>query len=187
MVRTDMSFFGMINVGEAHCDDDCLFITPISTSLSISFIRVALCICGMGYGLPWYGVAPFISLIETGGRFQSPYVPSKSDSNSTSNESESSFSRCNGVRWVQLSLTIAGRFALSYLASSISNTLLVAFRVLIGSWAWHVLCLSALVTLGLICKLRIFLIGRRILSMVMVFSLKSNTAPISCKVCLPII
>ena len=29
--------------------------------------------------------------------------------------------------------------------------------------------------------------GKKILSMVMVFSLKSNTAPISCKVCLPII
>jgi hypothetical protein len=48
------------------------------------------------------------------------------------------------------------------------------------------LCLSALVTLGLSCKLTIFLIGRRILSIVMVFSLKSITAPILCKVCLPI-
>jgi hypothetical protein len=32
-----------------------------------------------------------------------------------------------------------------------------------------------------------FLMGRRISSMVMVFSLKSNTAPISCKLCLPMI
>jgi hypothetical protein len=52
MVRTVMCFFGIINVGEAHCDDDCLLITHIPTCLSISFIRVALCICGMGYGLP---------------------------------------------------------------------------------------------------------------------------------------
>ncbi len=49
------------------------------------------------------------------------------------------------------------------------------------------LCRNALVTLGLSCKLTIFLIGRRMLSIVMVFSLKSSTAPISCKVCLPII
>jgi len=52
IVRTVMSFFGLINIGEAHCDDDCLFITPIPISLLISFIRVALCICGMVYGLP---------------------------------------------------------------------------------------------------------------------------------------
>jgi len=39
----------------------------------------------------------------------------------------------------------------------------------------------------LTCRLTMFLVGQRILSMVMVFSLESNTAPISCKVCLPII
>jgi len=39
----------------------------------------------------------------------------------------------------------------------------------------------------LICRLTIFLMGKRILSMVMVFSLKSRTAPILCKLCLPII
>ena len=42
----------MMNVGEAHCDDACLFITPIEESLFISFIRVALCICAMRYSLP---------------------------------------------------------------------------------------------------------------------------------------
>ena len=47
-------------------------------------------------------------------------------------------------------------------------------------------CIGAMVTLGLSCKLTIFLIGRRILSIVMVFSLKSSTAPISCKVCFSI-
>jgi len=92
------------------------------------------------------GLAPSFISIETGGRFQSPSVPSKSSSNLNSNES--SFSHCDGVRWEQLSFTIAGRFALSYSASSISIALLVAFRVLIGFWASDVLCLSALVTLA---------------------------------------
>ncbi len=41
--------------------------------------------------------------------------------------------------------------------------------------------------LGLICRLLIFLMGSRISSMVIVLSLKSNTVPISCKVCLPMI
>ncbi len=103
MVRTVMSFLGIINVGEAHCDDDCLFSTPILSSLFISFIRVAF-------------------------------------------SNESSFSCCDGSRWEQLSFTISGRFALSYLASNISITLLVAFRVLTGSCAWTVLCYSVLVT-----------------------------------------
>jgi hypothetical protein len=47
--------------------------------------------------------------------------------------------------------------------------------------------LKALEMLGFSCRLLIFLMGRRISSMVMVLSLKSNTAPISCKVCLPMI
>jgi len=59
---------------------------------------------------------------------------------------------------------------------SIPLTRLVAYCVLIGSW----------VTLGLICRLTLFLVGQRILSVVMVFSLKSRTLPISCKVCLSI-
>ncbi len=52
VVCTDISFFGIMNVGEAHCDDDCSFSTPIDTNLLISFIRVALSICAIGYGLP---------------------------------------------------------------------------------------------------------------------------------------
>ena len=75
---TVISFFGIINVGEAHSDDDCLFSTPILSSLFIYFIRVAWCIYAMGYGLPRYGLAPSFFSIETGGRFQSPSVPSKS-------------------------------------------------------------------------------------------------------------
>ena len=82
---------------------------------------------------------------------------------------------------------MAGRSALSYLASSIVTTLLVGFRVLTGSWPRQVFCLNALVTLGLSCRLNIFLIGGMILSMVMVFSSKSRTAPMSCKLWLSII
>ncbi len=52
MVRTAISFLGIMNVEEAHSDDDCFFSTPIDTSLLISFIRVALCICAIRYGLP---------------------------------------------------------------------------------------------------------------------------------------
>jgi hypothetical protein len=48
-----------------------------------------------------------------------------------------------------------------------------------------VFCHSTLVMLGSSCSLIIFLMGERILSMVMVFSLKSRTAHILCKVCLP--
>ena len=128
-----MSFFGIINVEEANCDDDCLFITPMDTSSS--------CICGMGYGLPWYGLAPSFTSIEIGCWFQSPNVPSKSDSYLSNNES--SFSQCDGLRWEQLSLTMADRFALSYLASSISITFLVAFPVQTGSWPRQVFCHNA--------------------------------------------
>jgi hypothetical protein len=85
-------------------------------------------------------------------------------------------------------LTMLRRSALSYLASKISLTCLVALRVLTGSWAKFVFCLSALEMLGLSCRLLMFLMGKRISSIVMmVFSLKSSTAPKSCKVCLPMI
>ncbi len=48
--------------GEAHLDDGCRFSTPIIIRQSISLMRVALCIFGIGYGLPsctlWFlGVA----------------------------------------------------------------------------------------------------------------------------------
>ncbi len=163
----------------------CFFFTPIEHSLLISVIKVALCTCATGYGLPWYGLASSFNSIEMGGGFQLPRVPSKSVSYLSSNES--SFSLCDGCRWGQLSRTMTGRSALSYLASSIAMTLLASFRVLSGSWAWQVLCLNALVTLGLSCRLTIFLMGRRILSIVMVLFLKSRTVPMSCKLCLPII
>ncbi len=47
--------------------------------------------------------------------------------------------------------------------------------------------LNALEMLDLSCRLLMFLMGKRMSSMVMVFSLKSNTVPISCKVFLPMI
>ncbi len=75
---------------------------------------------------------------------------------------------------------MTGRSAFSYLASKISTTRLVALQVLIGSWAKQVFSLSALVILGLSCRLVVLLMGRRILSIVIVFSWKSNTAPRLC-------
>ncbi len=67
----------------------------------------------------------------------------------------------------------------------IATTHLVALLVLIGSWVKQVLCLSALVMLGLSCRLMMFLMGKRILSICVVFSLKSNFTPKPCIVCLP--
>jgi hypothetical protein len=170
---------------KAHLDNGCHFNTPINTRQSISFIRVALCIFGIEYGLPWYGLAPSFNSKETGGNFQSPSMPSKSSLNLRSNAS--SKLQCDMLRCVQLFCTILGRSALSYLASTISTTHLVALCVLSGSWAKLKLSLSALEMLGLSCRLLMFLMGRRISSMVMVLSFKSNMAPISCKVYLPMI
>jgi hypothetical protein len=131
MVRNVWSFFGMMKDGEAHLYNGCHFNTPIATGQLISFIRVALRIFGIGYGLLWYGLAHSLSSKETGGYFQSPSVPTKSSSNLRSNVS--SELQCDVLRCAQLNLTILGRSALSYLASRISTTLLVALHVLTGS------------------------------------------------------
>jgi hypothetical protein len=112
-------------------------------------------------------------------------MPLKSSLNLRSNSS--SKLQCDVLRCAQLFFTMLGRSALSYLAFKISMTHLVALRVFAGSWVKLELSLSALEMLGLSCWLLIFLMGKRISSMVMVLSLKSNTAPISCKVCLPMI
>ncbi len=174
-----------MNIRETHCNDGCLFSIPMVTSWLSFLIRVALCVCGMGYDLPWYGLAPSFNSIEMSGWFQLPSVPSKS--NSYSSSSERSFPWCDGSRWEKLFLTMAGRSALSYLASSISMALLVVLQVLTGSSARQVFCHSTLLMLGLSCKLTIFLMGKRVLSMIVVFSLKFRMAPILCKVCLPMI
>ena len=90
---------------------------------------------------------PFFNSRETGSRFQLPKVPSNKDSNLSWSVSGDSLS--GGFRCLQLPLTMPGMSALSYLASRISSTLLVAFSVLSGSWVRHVLCLSALLMLCL--------------------------------------
>jgi hypothetical protein len=77
MVRTVWSFLGIMKEGEAHLNNGYHFNTPIPTRQSISFMRVALCIFGIGYGLPWYGLAPSFISNETGGNFLSPSLPSK--------------------------------------------------------------------------------------------------------------
>ncbi len=94
------------------------------------------------------------------------------------------------MQWAQVSTNVfdnVGRSGLSCLASRISMTHLGALHILTGSWAKQVFCLSALEMLGLSYRLLMFLMGKRISSMVMVFSLKSSTVPRSCKVCLPMI
>jgi hypothetical protein len=52
IVHTVWSFLGIMKEGEAHLGDGCHFNTPITIRQSISFMRVALCIFGIGYGLP---------------------------------------------------------------------------------------------------------------------------------------
>jgi hypothetical protein len=127
-----------------------------------------LCILGIGYGLPWYSLAPFFNSKETCGNFQSPSVPSKSSLNLRSNtRSKLGY---DVLRCVQLNFTMLGRSAFSCLASKISTTPLVEFRVLVGSLAKLELSLSALEMLGLSCRLLIFLMGRRTSSMVDWFS-----------------
>ncbi len=185
IVRTVWSFLGIMKEGEAHLDVGCHFSTPITIRQSISFMRVALFTFGIGYDLPWYSLASSFSSMETGGNLQSPSMPSKSSSYLRSN-TRSEF-QCGMRRCTQSFLTMLGRSALSYLASKISTTCLVALRVLSGSWAQLELSLSALEMLYLSCRLLMFLVGKRMSSMVMVISLKSNTVPISCKICLPMI
>ncbi len=104
IVRTVWSFLGIMKEGEAHLDDGCHFSTPIAIRRSISFMRVALCILGIGYGLPWYGLAPsFSNSMETGGNFLSPSIPSKSSLYLRSNAS-SKF-QCGVLSCTQLFLT----------------------------------------------------------------------------------
>jgi hypothetical protein len=48
IVRTVLSFLGMINVGSAHHDDGCYSNTPMLHSHLITFTRTALCLCRIG-------------------------------------------------------------------------------------------------------------------------------------------
>ena len=129
----------------------------------------------------WLG--PFLFSVETGGWFQSPSVPSKSNSYLRSNDS--SVSWCDGFRWEQLSLTLAGASALSYLASSISHLLLVAFRVLTGSWARQLFCLRAVGMLGLSCTNWQYSPLAGGYSLWLWFSFEIQTVPMSYKLCQP--
>ncbi len=81
--RTVLFFFGTIKDGDADSEWCCRSSTPSLHSLSISLMRTSLCIFGTGKAWPWYGDAPSFNWKETGLVFQSPNVPSKSDSNLT--------------------------------------------------------------------------------------------------------
>ncbi len=48
IVRTVLSFLGIINVGNAHHDDGCHSNTPMLHSRLIFFINTVLCLCGIG-------------------------------------------------------------------------------------------------------------------------------------------
>jgi hypothetical protein len=48
IVRTVLSFLGVINVGDAHLDDGCHSNTPMFYNRLISFINTALCLCRIG-------------------------------------------------------------------------------------------------------------------------------------------
>jgi hypothetical protein len=48
IVCTVLSFLGMMNVGNAHREDGCYSNTPMLHSHLISFVRTALCLCGIG-------------------------------------------------------------------------------------------------------------------------------------------
>jgi hypothetical protein len=96
IVCTVLSFLGMMNVGDTHRKDGYHSNTPWLHSRLIFFMRMALCLCGIGQGLPWYGFRPSFSSKDTGGIFQSPNVPLKSNSNLGSNES--SFSLLEAFR-----------------------------------------------------------------------------------------
>jgi len=148
-------------------DDICIFSTPIPTS---SFIRVALCICGMAcHDMAW----PRPSIRWKRGACSS-HLMCRQRATRNQVAMRAAYLVLMALREDKMSLQSLEYSALSYLASSIPMTRLVAFCILISSW----------VTLGLTCRLTIFLMGKRILSMVMVFFLKSRIAPILCKVLL---
>jgi hypothetical protein len=48
IVCTVLSFLGMMNVGDTHCKEGCHSNTPMLHSCLISFMRMALCLCGIG-------------------------------------------------------------------------------------------------------------------------------------------
>ncbi len=99
--HTVLFFFGVINKGLANAG--CRSNTPSLTSLSTSLTRVSSCIFSTGKAWPWYGDTPSFSWKETSFVFQSPKVPSKSDSYFL--RSYSNFFCWLALRCLQLSLT----------------------------------------------------------------------------------
>ena len=169
MVRTVFILLWDYKCRRGISDDICLFSAPIPTS---TFMRVVLCIHGMArHDMTW----PRLSIRWKRGAYSSHLMCRQ---RATRNRA--------AMRAAYLVLMALGEDKMSLQSLecllchvwhlNIPLTRLVAYCVLIGSW----------VTLGLICRLTIFLVGQRILSMVMVFSLKFRTAPISCKVCISI-
>jgi hypothetical protein len=43
-----LSFLGIMNVGDTHCNDGCRSNIPMSHSHLISFMKIALCLCRIG-------------------------------------------------------------------------------------------------------------------------------------------
>ena len=162
-------FFGTMNDGDAHSDSCCCSSTPSLHSLSISLMRTSLCIFGTGNARPWYGFEPSFNWKETGCVFQSPSVPSKSDSYFM--RSCSNLSCWSALRCLQLLFTINWRSALLYWASNILTARVVASFVLISSLAKLLLSFSAR---SILCPCRwlMFLIGKVISSTVIALALK---------------
>ncbi len=174
--RMVLFFFGTINKGEAHSEAGCLSSAPSLTNLSTSLIRVSLCIFCTGKGWPWYRDTPSFSWKETGFVFQSPKVPSKSDSYLLT--SCSKFFCWSALRRLQLSLTTDWRSALLYLASRICIARLVASYVLCSFMARLWLCFNAQRMLEP-CRSLMFLIGKMISSMDIILSLKLKMIMVS--------
>ncbi len=168
MVCTVWSFLGIMKYGKAHLDSGCHFSVLSLPGNQSLFKRVDLCIFVIGYGLLWYGLAPSFSSKETGGYFKSSSMPSKSSSYLRSNESSKFW--CGVLRCTKLFLRMLGRSALLHLASKISTTRLVALHVFSGSWVELEINSSALEMLDLSCRLLMFLMSKRMSSLVMVHS-----------------
>ncbi len=130
--HTVLSFLGKMKDGKAHSDAGCLSNILSLHNLSTSFMIVSLWIFGTGKAWPWWGDTPSFNWHEISLVFQSPKVPSKSDSYFLS--SCSNFFCWTALRCLQLSLTIDWRSAFWYLASRIRVTHLVGLGCFAVPW-----------------------------------------------------
>ncbi len=159
-------FFGIINDGEAHSDACCCSNTPSLHNLSTSLMRLSLCIFGTEKAWPWEGNAHSFKWNETSLVLQSPKVPSKS--NSYFMRSCSNFFCWSALSCFLLSLAINWRSALLYFSLIIQVAHLVVSGVLFGSMAKLLFSFSTRSILEP-CRWLIFLIGKIISSMIIVF------------------